>query len=205
MAKTTGKLITAPTNIEDSFMSRGISPVAGVDEAGRGALAGAVVACAVILPKGLVIEGVNDSKKLNEKTRAELSRRIKETAICYAFGIVDVNTITEINILQASLLAMKKAVIGLTVTPAVALIDGNKLPQGLPCQAFCVTQGDSASHIIAAASILAKVHRDEMMMELHDMYPLYGFNKHKGYGTAAHKAALQLHGLCPQHRESFCH
>jgi len=198
------KPTTAPTTYEDSFMAQGVSPIAGVDEAGRGALAGAVVACAVVLPHRLIIDGVNDSKKLSPKLRQELAERIKNEALSYAFGIVDIDTIAEINILHAALLAMNKAIEGLTVAPKIALIDGNKLPPGLPCEAMCIKQGDSASHLIAAASILAKVERDKMMLELHEQYPMYGFDKHKGYGTPAHKAALQKYGLCPHHRESFC-
>jgi len=198
-------IVTAPTTYEDSFAAQGFSPVAGVDEAGRGSLAGAVVACAVILPRGFVIEGVNDSKKLSPKRREALAKRIKAEALAYAFGIVDIDLIAGINILHASLLAMRKAVEGLAVAPQIALIDGNKLPPGLPCEAYCIKQGDSASHLIAAASILAKVERDAMMQELHEKWPMYGFDKHKGYGTAAHKKALQEYGLCPQHREGFCH
>lgn len=197
-------MTTAPTTIENSYTARGISPIAGVDEAGRGPLAGPVVACAVILPPGLVIEGVNDSKKLSEKRRNELAARIKSEALACAFGIVDVAIIEEINILQASLSAMKIAVEGLNPAPQMALVDGNKLP-ALSCKAVCVEKGDSASHLIAAASILAKVERDAIMQELHEKYPVYGFDKHKGYGTKAHRDAILEHGLCPQHRPSFCH
>jgi len=196
---------TAPTIIEDSYTNRGILTVAGVDEAGRGALAGPVVACAMVLPVGLVIEGVNDSKKLSQKRREELAKVIKSKALSYAFGIVDVNVIEEINILQASLLAMRLAVVELKPAPQVALIDGNKLPSNIPYEAHCIKQGDSASHLIAAASILAKVERDAIMLELHGKYPMYGFDKHKGYGTAVHKLALKEYGLCPQHRVGFCH
>jgi len=198
-------IVTAPTTYEDSLAAKGLSPVAGIDEAGRGSLAGVVVACAVILPPGLVIEGVNDSKKLSSVRREELAMRIKEEALAYALGIIDVDLISSLNILHASLLAMRKAVEGLAILPKAALIDGNKLPPGLPCEAYCIKQGDSASHVIAAASILAKVERDAMMRELHEKWPMYGFDKHKGYGTAAHKKALQEYGLCPQHRVGFCH
>jgi len=202
-AKRSNPAPTAPTIIEDSYTSRGISPVAGVDEAGRGPLAGPVVACAVILPAGLVVEGVNDSKKLSEKRRQELAARIKSEALAYAFGIVDVPMIEEINILQATLLAMKIAVEGLTTAPKMVLVDGNKLPT-LPCEAVCIKKGDSASHLIAAASILAKTKRDAIMLELHEKYPMYGFDKHKGYGTKTHRDAIAQHGLCPQHRPGFC-
>lgn len=196
-------MITAPTIIEDSYIARGISPIAGVDEAGRGPLAGPVVACAVILPAGLIIEGVNDSKKITEKRRHELAVRIKTQALAYAFGIVDVATIEDINILHATMLAMKNAVEGLKTAPNFVLVDGNKLPV-LPCEAICIKKGDSESHLIAAASILAKVERDNIMLELHEKYPLYGFDKHKGYGTKAHRDAIEKHGLCPAHRVSFC-
>ena len=198
------KPVSAPTTIEDMYAQQGLSPIAGVDEAGRGSLVGPVVACAVILPQGLIINGVNDSKKLSPQRREELATRIKENALAYAFGVVGVDTIEEINILHASLLAMKIAVEGLTIAPKMVLFDGIKLPVGLPCEAVCIKQGDSASHLIAAASILAKVERDKMMLELHEQYPMYGFDRHKGYGTAAHKAALLEHGLCPQHRIGFC-
>jgi len=197
-------MVTAPLTHENSLIAQGFPHIAGVDEAGRGALAGVVVACAAILPARLIIEGVNDSKKLSPKHREQLAAEIKKNALAYAFGIIDVGVIAEINILQASLLAMKKAVEGLATTPSAILIDGNKLPQGLPCPAYCIKQGDSASHTIAAASILAKVKRDAIMLELHEEYPMYGFDRHKGYGTVIHKTALKEHGLCPQHRESFC-
>ena len=196
--------MTAPTIIEDSYIAAGYSPIAGVDEAGRGPLAGPVVACAVILPAGLIIERANDSKKLSPKLREELAERIKTHTLAYAFGIVDVQIIEEINILQATLTAMRIAVEGLSVAPQMVLVDGNKLP-ALPCEAICIKKGDSASHLIACASILAKVKRDNIMLELHEKYPLYGFDKHKGYGTKAHKNAISMHGLCPAHRASFCH
>ena len=196
-------IATAPTTIEDSYIAQGITPITGVDEAGRGALAGPVVACAVVLPTGLVIDGVNDSKKLSGKRRTELAASIKAQAIAYSFGIVDVAEIDEINILQAALLAMKIAVEGLPATPAIALIDGNKLPQSLSCQAYAITQGDSKSHLIAAASILAKVERDTIMLALHEKFPQYNFDKHKGYGTAAHRAAVKIHGQSVHHRKTF--
>jgi len=203
MIKSIRKYVTAPTTHEDSFVSQGLTPVAGVDEAGRGALVGPVVACAVVLPQGLVIEGVNDSKKIPPARRAELATRIKKEALAYAFGIVDVDVIEEINILQAALLAMRQAVESLTTKPQVVLVDGNKLPK-LSCTAHAIKQGDSASHLIAAASILAKVERDAIMQKLHEEYPMYGFDKHKGYGTVLHKAMLKEHGLCPYHRKTFC-
>ena len=196
-------IVTAPTTIEDSYRAQGIAPIAGVDEVGRGPLAGPVVACAVILPHGLVIEGVNDSKKISEKRREELAAAIKAQALAYAFGIIDVEEIDEINILQASLLAMRVALEKLSIKPQLALIDGNKLPPNLFCTAQAVTQGDSKSHLIAAASILAKVKRDRIMRALHEEYPQYGFDKHKGYPTVAHRAAVREHGQTIHHRKSF--
>jgi len=194
---------TAPTTIEDSYTADGIAIIAGVDEVGRGPLAGPVVACAVILPQGLVIDGVNDSKKISEKRREELAAVIKAQALAYSFGIIDVAEIDEINILQASLLAMRVALEKLRIKPQLALIDGNKLPPNLPCRAQTVTQGDSKSHLIAAASILAKVKRDRIMQALHEEYPQYGFDRHKGYPTAAHRAAVREHGQTIHHRTSF--
>lgn len=207
------KIITAPTTIEDDLVVSGHWPIIGVDEVGRGPLAGPVVTCALVLPAGLVIEGVNDSKKVTAPRREKLAAIIKESALAYAFGIVSAEEIDKINILQATMLAMQQAVDvvynkmaqegWLLEKPAIALVDGNTPPQ-CPCKVICVTQGDSKSHLIAAASILAKVERDNIMEELHKQYPEYGFNTHKGYGTAAHREALKKHGLCPQHRRSFC-
>ena len=194
--------MTAPTIIEDSYVARGVWPVAGVDEVGRGPLAGPVVTAAVILPPGLVIDGVNDSKKLTQHRREELALQIKGESIAYAYGIVDVDVIEEINILQAALLAMKIAVEGLPTAPKIVLVDGNQLPD-LPYDAVCIKKGDSASHLIAAASILAKVKRDAIMQQLHNEYPAYGFNKHKGYGTKVHQDAIKEHGLCQHHRLKF--
>ena len=195
---------TAPSVCEDILLESGLFPVVGVDEAGRGPLAGPVVACALVLPSGHIIEGVNDSKKLSAKRREHLSDIIKETAVSYAFGIVQAIEIDRINILKATLLAMTKAVDGLSQKPKVALVDGTT-PPPCPCPVICITRGDSESHLIAAASILAKVKRDTLMTELHNLYPMYGFAAHKGYGTAAHREALHRYGLCPQHRKSFCH
>ena len=188
---------------EDELARRGLYPVAGVDEVGRGPLAGPVVACALILPQWLVIDGVNDSKKLSAKKRETLAAEIKNAALAYAFGIADVKTIDRINILQAAMQAMKEAVEGLEITPKVALVDGTTAPN-LSCEVVCLAQGDSKSHLIAAASILAKVERDAIMVKLHDEYPMYSFKSHKGYGTKAHREALTQYGLCPEHRRSFC-
>jgi len=196
-------ILTAPSICEDIFAESGLSPVAGIDEAGRGPLAGPVVACALVLPDGLIIEGVNDSKKISAARREALSKKIKEAALGYAYGIIDADTIDRINILQATLRAMSEAVSALSVTPKVALVDGNTPPR-CHMPVVCIVRGDSKSHVIAAAGILAKVKRDEIMTEMHEKYPEYGFNAHKGYGTAAHKNALDLFGLCPEHRKSFC-
>jgi len=197
-------VVTAPSHYENDLMWQGYIHIAGVDEAGRGPLAGPVVACAVILPQYTIIEGANDSKKLSAKRREELAVAIKEQALAYAFGFGTVEEIEEINILQASLLAMERAINGLAQKPCAALIDGNQLPKNLPFPAFAVTQGDSKSHITACASILAKVERDKLMAELDLEFPMYGFAQHKGYGTAAHRKALEEFGLCPHHRKSFC-
>ena len=188
---------------ENELTAYGHTLIAGIDEAGRGPLAGPVVACAVILPVGLIIDGVNDSKKVSEKKRTLLYEIIQDAAIAYAFGIVDEAMIDRMNILQATLLAMQLAVNQLSPAPAIALVDGTTKPI-LPCQAMCIAQGDSKSHTIAAASILAKVKRDSIMMALHEQLPQYDFAKHKGYGTKAHREAIAAHGLSPHHRRSFC-
>jgi len=191
------------TEYEDNLRQQGFETVAGVDEVGRGPLAGPVVACALILPPGLNIEGVNDSKKLSARKREAMATIIKDAALAHAFGIVDVETIDRINILQATLLAMKKAIDGLETTPTAVLVDGTT-PPNLSIHTICVPQGDAKSQLIAAASILAKVHRDAMMAAIHTEYPQYGFDAHKGYGTAKHRAAVEANGLCPHHRKSFC-
>ena len=195
------KIITAPSDIENGLYARGISPVAGVDEVGRGPLAGPVVACAVILPEGIVIEGVNDSKKISEKRREILADRIKQSAVSYAYGVVW--EIDGINILQATLKAMADAVAALEVVPKIAIVDGISAPRCI-CAVQCVKKGDSASHLIAAASILAKVKRDNIMKGLHAAHPQYSWDTNKGYGTAAHIAAIREFGLSPAHRRSFC-
>ena len=188
--------------IEDSHFGNGIQIVCGVDEAGRGPLAGPVCAAAVILPPHADIPGLNDSKKLSDKRRRELFPVIKETAIAYGIGIATHEEIDEINILQATYLAMERAIQALSVKPELALIDGNRARDfGIPVET--VVKGDSRSASIAAASILAKVTRDDMMLELADTYPQYGFEIHKGYGTKAHYAALDEHGISPIHRMSF--
>jgi len=178
------------------------SLIAGVDEAGRGPLVGAVVAGAVILDEAQPIEGLNDSKKLTAKKREQLAVQIKQHAKAWAVSSVEPEVIDEINILQASLLAMKQAVEGLKIAPDFALIDGNKLPE-LACEAEAIVKGDARVAAIAAASILAKVERDQQMQDLHKVYPQYEFDRHKGYPTKVHMALLQEHGPCPEHRKSF--
>ena len=188
--------------IEDSYFNKGVQIICGVDEAGRGPLAGPVCAAAVILPPHAQIPGLNDSKKLSDKRRRELFPLIKEAAVAYGIGIATHEEIDEINILQATYLAMERAIQALSVKPELALIDGNRARDfGIPVET--VIKGDSLSASIAAASILAKVTRDDMMLELADSYPQYGFEIHKGYGTKAHYAALDEHGISPIHRMSF--
>ena len=187
---------------EALYTSQGYRAVCGVDEAGRGPLAGPVCAAAVIFPEGLVIEGVDDSKKLTEKKRELLFDIIKEKALAYSVAWASVEEIEEMNILNAAMLAMKRAVENLSVKADFALIDGNKTPQlTIPCLA--IVKGDALSQSIAAASILAKVSRDRLMLELAEKYPQYHFEKHKGYGTKVHRDALLEYGPCEIHRPSF--
>ena len=176
--------------------------VAGVDEAGRGPLAGPVVAAAVILDQRQPIKGLADSKKLTALRREKLFDEIRAKALCCSIAQASVEEIDRLNILQATLLAMRRAVEGLRLKPNKVLVDGSRLPDiGLPAQA--IVGGDALVPAISAASILAKVHRDRWCLELDQLYPQYGFAKHKGYGTAAHLAALQAHGPCAEHRISF--
>lgn len=176
--------------------------ICGVDEAGRGPLAGPVCAAAVMLPKGLVIPGLNDSKKLSDKRRRELFPIIQQEAVSFGIAFASQEEIDEINILQATFLAMRRAMEQLNPQPEFALIDGNRETDfGVPCKT--VIKGDSLSANIAAASVLAKVTRDNWMMEAAEKYPGYGFEIHKGYGTKAHYAALKKLGPCPIHRRSF--
>jgi len=176
--------------------------IAGVDEVGRGPLVGAVVTAAVILDPRRPIEGLNDSKKLTEKQREKLVPIIQENALAFAYGRAEAYEIDELNILQASLLAMRRAVEALPIAATEAWVDGNKAPAMLiPVRTFI--KGDANVPSIGAASILAKVARDHEMRRLHDEFPMYGFDRHKGYPTKAHFAALQAHGPCPQHRRSF--
>ena len=176
--------------------------ICGVDEAGRGPLAGDVYAAAVILPPELVIPGLNDSKKLSEARREELAPVIREKALAWCVASASVEEIERLNILQAALLAMRRAVEGLKLQPDYALVDGNQLP-GLQIETATVLQGDAKSASIAAASVLAKTARDASLRALDDQYPQYGFAAHKGYGTKAHYEAIAQYGLCPAHRPSF--
>ena len=188
--------------IERSCFDSGIKLICGVDEAGRGPLAGPVCAAAVILPAHIDIPGLNDSKKLSDKRRRELYPVIMEQAVAYGIGLADHNEIDEINILQATFLAMERAIGALNIKPELALIDGNRTKDfGIPVKT--VVHGDSLSASIAAASILAKVTRDDIMMKMAEEYPQYGFEIHKGYGTKAHYQALSSYGPSPIHRMTF--
>lgn len=175
---------------------------AGVDEAGRGPLAGPVVAAAVILDEQQPIAGLNDSKKLSPARREALFDAIRARALCFSIAEASVEEIDRLNILQATLLAMQRAVAGLRLRPGLVLVDGNRLPV-LDCSAEAVVGGDALVPAISAASILAKVHRDRWCAEVDTQYPQYGFAGHKGYGTAAHMAALREHGACIHHRRTF--
>lgn len=187
---------------ENEIISKGYSAVCGVDEAGRGPLAGPVCAAAVILPKGMIIEGVNDSKKLTEKKREKLFDVIIEKSVAYSIAYATVEEIENINILNAAMLAMKRAVESLNVPADYAIVDGNKTPElNIPCES--IVKGDAKSMSIAAASILAKVSRDRLCYEYDKLYPEYGFAKHKGYGTALHREMIIKHGPCEVHRPSF--
>ena len=188
--------------LEAELCTPDTQPLCGVDEAGRGPLAGPVCAAAVILPPGLVIPGLNDSKKLTDKKRRELYDVITAEAVSYGIAFADEKEIDEINILQATFLAMARAMEKLAPQPELALIDGNRAKDfGLPVRT--IVKGDSLSASIAAASILAKVTRDRLMEQYDEQYPQYGFAVHKGYGTKRHYAALREYGPCPIHRQTF--
>lgn len=189
-------------SFEDKIRSEGYEVICGVDEAGRGPLAGPVCAGACILPKGLVIEGLDDSKKLTEKKRKKLYDEITAKSLAWSVAFASPEEIDEINILEASLTAMRRAIDALSVKPDFALIDGN-IDRGFTMPARAVVSGDATSQSIAAASVLAKVTRDRLCAELDREYPMYGFAKHKGYPTKAHKLAVYEYGPCPQHRRSF--
>jgi ribonuclease HII len=192
----------ASLEIELSLWTKGIRTVAGIDEAGRGPLAGPVVAAAVVFPSGTFIKGVEDSKKLSEKHREELFPLIKEQSLSVGVGIVSHDVIDRVNILQATILAMHKAIDDLSLNPEFVIVDGNSFRHDLiPYQN--IVDGDEKSFTIAAASIIAKVTRDRLMYEYHVQYPLYGFAQHKGYGTKQHLEAIRRYGLCDIHRRSF--
>ncbi len=188
--------------IETGVKARGFSAICGIDEAGRGPLAGPVCAAAVILPFGCDIEGLDDSKKLTEKKREQLFDLVKERALAYSVALVDHYVIDEINILEATFRAMGNAVAGLSIRADFALVDGNR-SKGLDIPHECLVGGDARSPSIAAASILAKVTRDRLMLDYARQYPGYLFEKHKGYGTKAHYAAILAHGPSPIHRMTF--
>lgn len=187
---------------DKTFYSDGIADVCGVDEAGRGPLAGPVCAAACILPVGLGIPGLDDSKKLSPQKREELYDIIVSSAITFGIAFASVEEIESLNILNATFLAMNRAIEQLFPQPALALIDGNR-NSGIRIPSRCVVKGDSLCADIAAASVLAKVTRDRYMLAMAKQYPLYGFEKHKGYGTVQHYAALRDYGPCPIHRPSF--
>ncbi len=191
------------TAFDTDVRAEGFATICGVDEAGRGPLAGPVTAAAVILPPGVDIEGLNDSKKLSEAKREKLYDVIRQTAVSCCVASASVEEIEQYNILQATFLAMRRAVEGLSCVPDLALIDGNRLPVGLTVPARTIVKGDGRSASIAAASILAKVTRDRYMKQQDALYPGYGFAVHKGYGTKAHYAALTEQGPSPIHRMSF--
>lgn len=178
--------------------------IAGIDEAGRGPMAGPVVAAAVILKPGQDLTGITDSKKISEARREALYERIISESAAYCIARADVDEIDELNILHATMLAMQRAICGLQIVPELALIDGNRCPTNLPCRAEYRIKGDLTTPAISAASILAKVTRDREMIALDKQYPGYGFAKHKGYGTKTHRAAMETLGLSPVHRKSFC-
>ena len=187
---------------ENEALEKGYTNICGVDEAGRGPLAGPVCAAAVILPKGHIIDGVNDSKKLTEKKREKLFDVIIDECVSYSIAFATVEEIEELNILNATMLAMQRAVEGLDTKADYAMIDGNRLPP-LNIPAECIVKGDANSMSIAAASILAKVARDRLCLKYDELYPEYGFAKHKGYGTKLHIEMILKYGPCKIHRKSF--
>ncbi len=195
-------MMTDLWKLENEIYDSGETLLCGVDEAGRGPLAGPVCAAAVILPRGLEIGGLNDSKKLSEKKREELFDIICSSAVSFGIAFASVDEIEKLNILNAAMLAMNRAIEKLDPAPALALIDGNR-NSAIKMPSRCVVKGDALCADIAAASILAKVTRDRYMLEMAEKYPQYGFEKHKGYGTKAHYDALREFGPCPIHRMSF--
>jgi len=194
------KRLLKPEQVSLAFDAPGL--LAGVDEAGRGPLAGPVVAAAVILDELKPIRGLADSKKLSAKTRDRLFDEIRAKALCFAIAEASVEEIDQLNILQATMLAMQRAVEALRLKPTLVLVDGNRLPI-LDVRAEAIVKGDEKIQEISAASILAKVHRDRLCLEMHTQFPQYGFDAHKGYGTAQHLQALQTWGITPFHRKTF--
>ena len=187
----------------ETYQRPQVQLICGVDEVGRGPLVGAVVTAAVILDPNNPISGLNDSKKLSEKKRLQLAEEIKAKALSWSLGRAEVHEIDSLNILHATMLAMTRAVQGLHIQPEWALIDGNRVPKDIGVQASAVVKGDASVPEISAASILAKVARDEEMQQLDAAYPQYGFAGHKGYPTAEHLAAIKTHGVINEHRRSF--
>lgn len=189
--------------IEKELHEKGFKNICGIDEAGRGPLAGPVVVAGVIMPEDSMIEGVNDSKKVSEKKREKLYEQIIEEAVSYSVGIIDQNEIDEINILNATKKGLTESIKGLKVKPERIIVDAlDKIDTcGIPYMP--IVKGDAKCYSIAAASIIAKVTRDRIMRQWDEVYPMYGFSRHKGYGTAAHIAAIKEYGLCPLHRRSF--
>lgn len=190
-------------SFENELKQQGYNYICGVDEAGRGPLAGPVCAAAVILPESVQISGINDSKKLSEKKRELLFSEITQKAISYSIAFASVEEIEEINILNATFLAMNRAIDGLNIKPDFAIIDGNLLPKGISVSASPLVKGDSRSLSVAAASILAKVSRDRLLIQYDKEYPEYKFASHKGYGTKAHIEAIKKYGVLKIHRKSF--
>ncbi len=204
MEKKEEQRLTKMLEIENSLKSEGYKLICGIDEAGRGPLCGPVVAAAVILKDGVLIEGVNDSKKLSEKKREELYDKIVKNALAIGIGISDVDIIEKVNILNATKLAMADAVKNLKINPDYVLIDGNQSVLQILFPQKTIVKGDSTSLSIACASIIAKVTRDRLLIAYDEKYPMYGFKKHKGYGTKMHIEAIKKYGLTDIHRPSFC-
>ena len=204
MEKKEEQRLTKMLEIENSLKSEGYKLICGIDEAGRGPLCGPVVAAAVILKDGVLIEGVNDSKKLSEKKREELYDKIVKNALAIGIGISDVDIIDKANILNATKLAMADAVKNLKINPDYVLIDGNQSVLQILFPQKTIVKGDSTSLSIACASIIAKVTRDRLLIAYDEKYPMYGFKKHKGYGTKMHIEAIKKYGLTDIHRPSFC-
>lgn len=195
--------LTVMKQIEESFRQKGFKLIAGMDEVGRGPLAGPVVSCAIVLPEDSIVEKVNDSKKLSAGTRSDLYDQLLESAVAIGVGVVENTDIDEINILQATKKSMRLALNQLKESPDLVLVDAVELP-GLEMEQKAIIKGDERCYSIAAASIIAKVYRDRMMALYHEEYPMYQFRSNKGYGSKEHIDAIKKYGLCPIHRRSFC-